>query len=200
MHNIYLKLKAFKKQVMSLILKSRFAKPAIISIGVLSITLLSVIIFSKDGISAKLEKPWEKVCEESNDEKKCRIVQTQFLSKLVDGKQQAVGRVLGLTILYVKDETGNDVPYMSISLPLGVDLRRGAVLKVDKNGKDIPLQFLQCNGSGCDSSIKLDEDLIKSFKQGKNITFGFVPWGSNNVTLVNASLVGFTKAFKSIRP
>jgi invasion protein IalB len=166
--------------------------------GIVSVAAISMTVLLQNGITAKVESAWEKVCEES-DKDVCSIVQKQFLTKEVDGKKQAVGQILSLAVVYVKDETGDKRPYMSLSMPLGVDLRPGALMRIDE-GKEIPLAFLQCTQAGCASSIQLDDALLKEMKRGDNIDVGFLPWGSTGTQAVKASLGGFTKALRSIRP
>ena len=110
-----------------------------------------------------------------------------------------MGKILGLAVIYVlAPKSKKREPYLSIQMPLGVDLRRGAVLRVDK-GKEIPVQYLRCTNSGCDASLKLDSEILKALKAGNGLLVGFLPWGTNKTTVVNASLKGFTKAFKAIK-
>jgi len=139
---------------------------------------------------------WQKICGNANKAETCRISQQLFISqKGKDGKQKAGGRILGLTVLYAGEKRA---PHLSISLPLGVDLRPGAVLKVDK-GKDIPVQYLRCTQAGCDASLKLDDTYLKALKAGNNLLVGFRPWGSGKTTVLKASLTGFSKVFKGLK-
>lgn len=169
----------------------------LIGLSAVGIILISLLI--ENGLTAKVESAWEKVCSGPDEKAACSIVQRQFLTKVVDGKKQAVGKILSLAVVYVRNDKEEQYPYMSLSMPLGVDLRAGAAMKVDE-GKEIPLQFLQCTNLGCDSSILLNDELLQKLKKGSKLTVGFLPWGSNKPTAVNASLSGFTKALKSITP
>lgn len=167
-----------------------------------SFAILSVIFtaFLGNATAIAADQPlWNKACVEDAKPETCRISQQLFLNKKVDGKMKQVGRVLGLTILYLPDaKKKTRIPYMSIQMPLGVDLRPGAVMKVDNN-KEIALQYLQCTGKGCDASVELDASLLRAIKAGNGMKIGFRGWGAQKVTAVNVSLKGFTKAFAQIR-
>ena len=150
-------------------------------------------------LAAQKTSPWKLICADGLKPETCRITQTLFLSKKIQGKQRAVGRILGLTVIYVPAPKSKiREPYLSIQMPLGVDLRRGAVLRVDK-GKEIPVRYLRCTKSGCDASLKLDSRFIKALKAGNGLLVGFLPWGGNKTTAVKASLKGFSKAFNVLK-
>ena len=79
-----------------------------------------------------------------------------------------------------------------------MDLRPGAVLRVDE-GEEIAVPYLQCTQAGCDASIKLEAKLLWAMKQGEQFLVGFRAWGSDQTNVVNASLIGFTKAFQGLQ-
>lgn len=167
-------------------------------------TLLSLCVFvacllAVSSVQAQAKPAWEKICVDAKKPNTCRISQVLFLTKMVEGKQQTLGRILGLTIFYADDvKAKKRNPYISIQMPLGVDLRPGAVLRVDE-GQEIRLPYLQCTGAGCDASLPLDSKLLKSFEAGKSIRVGFRAWGAEDVNVVEASLIGFTQAFNGIK-
>ena len=142
---------------------------------------------------------WQKLCNDPEKAETCRITQQLYLSQEgEDGKQQTAGRILGLTVLHVThSKTNKRQPYMSVQMPMGVDLRPGAVLKVDQ-GKDIPVRYLRCTQAGCDASIHLDPGLLAALKAGNDLFVGFRPWGSDQTTVLKASLKGFSKAYASL--
>ena len=165
---------------------------------IIAAILTAGLMFPLD-LAAQEESAWKLICADGLKPETCLINQTRFLSKKIQGKQRAVGRILGLTVLYVANpKSKKREPHMSIQMPLGVDLRRGAVLRVDK-GKEIPVQYLRCTKSGCAASLKLDSRFIKALKAGNGLLVGFLGWGGNKTTVVNASLKGFAKAFKILR-
>mgnify|MGYP001407910500 CR=1 FL=1 len=161
--------------------------------------LTAGLMFPLD-LAAQEESAWKLICADGLKRETCRITQTRFVRKKdIQGKQRTGGKILGLAVIYVPNlKSKIREPYLSIQMPLGVDLRRGAVLRVDK-GKEISVQYLRCSKSGCDASLKLDSEILKALKAGNGLLVGFLPWGANKTTAVNASLKGFTKAFKAIK-
>lgn len=148
---------------------------------------------------AQNKAQWPVVCSDPTNPQTCRMVQIHYATKVVEGKTENLGKVLALTVLYVaKPETKKRIPYMSIQMPLGVDLRSGAVVQVDKN-KEIQMPYLQCTNAGCDASLELNSKLLRSILAGIEIRVGFKAWGGTGVSLVKASLKGFTKSFRKLK-
>ena len=138
--------------------------------------------------------PWRKICSPAAQEPSapakptCRIVQQLYLNKKgEDGTQKTAGRLLGLAVFHQKDPaTKKRITYLIVQTPLGVDLRRGAVLKVDE-GQDVPLQYIQCTGAGCDAGLELAAPLLQAFKKGNRLLVGFQPLTTSKVAVVEAS-------------
>ncbi len=142
---------------------------------------------------------WERGCVDENDASTCRIAQNLFLERDVDGKKERIGRVLQVIVLYSgHPETNERVPFISMNLPLGIDLRPGAVVKID-NGPERTFQFLQCVNDGCAISSVIDNEFLAQLRKGAQINVGFRVWGNSETTVVPASLIGFTRAFNSIQ-
>ena len=140
---------------------------------------------------------WRLRCDDSANATTCRMNQELFLQRQVEGEQRTLGRLLNLTVLYL-ESGGERVPFMSLQMPLGVDLRPGAVMRVD-DGPETPLEFLRCTESGCDASAHITPELLQQMRAGNRLRVGFRPWGSEQVTAVDASLIGFTAAFAELR-
>ena len=87
---------------------------------------------------------------------------------------------------------------MTIQLPLGVDIRPGAVIQIDKN-KELILPYLRCTNMGCDVSMVLNKKMLRSILSGIDLRIGFRAWGSNQTNVVTASLSGFTKTFRRLK-
>jgi invasion protein IalB len=149
--------------------------------------------------SAQGQGPWATICVDEQKRDTCRIKQELFLNQEVDGKTQNVGRILALTVLKVTEgDPSVRNAYLSLEMPLGVDLRPGAVVRVDE-GPEIPIPYLQCTQAGCAASIFLGPEVLLAFRAGNVLSVGFRPWGSSQVQAVQASLTGFTRAFAGIR-
>ena len=164
--------------------------------------IVALLILSVAAVTARAQSPnvWERVCENGNDAQSCRITQELFVTQTgADGTGQMAGRILGLHVLYaVEQTTGRWLPYLSVQMPMGVDLRPGAVLKVDR-GVDIPIQYLRCTEAGCDASIQLQPPLLQALKAGKELFVGFRAWGSDETTVLSASLIGFSRAYAALQ-
>ena len=165
--------------------------------SVVALLALSMAAVSAGAQSANV---WERVCENGNDAQSCRITQELFVTRTAaDGTEQVAGRILGLHVLYaVEEPTGQWLPYLSVQMPMGVDLRPGAVLKVDQ-GADIPIQYLRCTEAGCDASIQLQPPLLQALKAGNELFVGFRAWGSEETTVLSASLIGFSSAYAGLQ-
>ena len=140
--------------------------------------------------------PWSVVCAEANNPQTCRIQQNLFVEKTVQGKQERVGQLLSLTVLYAGETTRST--FLVIRLPLGVDLRPGMVLRID-TGDEITAPYLRCTKDGCAVQVPLTAQLVALMKKGLKLQVGFRPFGSSKTVVVDASLTGFTKAFGQIR-
>ncbi len=159
----------------------------------------AVFLIGSSVVEAASQPVWQKVCVDRSNPKSCRITQQLFLKKNVNGEEKIVGKILKLSVVYVLNKkTEKREPHLILQMPLGIDLRVGAALKIDK-GKEIPLQFLQCTKAGCDTSLKLDNQLLQSLKAGIDLNVGFKAWGSNQTTVIKASLKGFTRSFSALR-
>jgi len=142
---------------------------------------------------------WIRLCEDESDPNSCRIVQNLFLERDVDGQKQRLGRILQIIVLYASNrDTGQRELHISMNLPLGIDLRPGAVVMID-DGEEFQLPFLQCVNDGCAVSRLIDEDLLNQLRLGTQLKVGFRAWGNEAVTIIPASLIGFTRAFGSIQ-
>ncbi len=164
------------------------------------IILVSLSIAWATSASAQSGNVWKTVCTDTQKPETCRISQQIFLTKQSkSGEKKVAGRVLGLSVLYATGtKTQKRGPYLSISMPLGVDLRPGAVLKID-DGQDISVKYLRCTKAGCDASLPLTSAVLHSMKQGNTLFVGFRAWGDKKVSVLKASLKGFTKAFQKIQ-
>lgn len=142
---------------------------------------------------------WERGCLDENDDNSCRIVQNLFLERDVDGTKERIGRVLQVIVLYSgHPETNERVPFISMNLPLGIDLRPGAVVKID-DGPERNFPYLQCVNDGCAISSMLDGELLEQMQLGNQLFVGFRAWGNMETTVIPASLIGFSRAFNTLQ-
>lgn len=165
--------------------------------GILALMLAALAAVHAGPARTQEAPSWQLRCADTNDASTCTMNQELFLQQTVDGELQTVGRLLNLTVVYLN--VGEErVPFMSLQMPLGVDLRAGAVMRVDEES-ETALEFLRCTEAGCDSSARVTPELLAQLRAGGVLQVGFRPWGSEQVTAVEASLIGFTAAFGQLR-
>ena len=87
--------------------------------------------------------------------------------------------------------------YAIIMLPLGLNIQSGAIIKAD-DGEYTPLIIQTCTNEGCRSVGQVSKDLLWGFRQGKVLKVAFVPFRSTKTLVVEASLTGFTAAYKAL--
>ena len=87
--------------------------------------------------------------------------------------------------------------YTIIMLPLGLSFQSGVIMQAD-GGESTPLTIQTCTNDGCRSVARISDDLLWGFREGKLLKVGFVPFGSTQTVVVEASLTGFTAAYKAL--
>ena len=87
--------------------------------------------------------------------------------------------------------------YAIVMLPLGLKLQSGAIIKADE-GEYSPLIIQTCTKEGCRSVSPVSKDLLWGFRQGKVLKIGFIPFRGTKTMVVEASLTGFTAAYKAM--
>ena len=115
---------------------------------------------------------WELLCNKGNATD-CRAVQTQNYSD-----DTTKGRLLQALLATDKGRT-----FAVLTLPFGVDLRAGSVIKIDE-GAEVKVAYTTCLPDGCQSVVELDESLQGQIIAGKVMKVGFRPWGGDDKTLV----------------
>lgn len=114
-------------------------------------------------------KQWAAQCEiGSNGEENCHIFQNLVLAENADQKQ-----VLRMSLGY---PSGSGQPVAQFLMPLGIWLPRGMTLAVD-DGEPQNFPILVCGSNGCQTTLRVQPDLIEALNQGKQLT----------VTLFNAN-------------
>ena len=99
---------------------------------------------------------------------------------------------------YKLSEENQLVPVIFINLPLNVDLKKNPLVKIDD--KDIfNMTYTHCNKKiGCATSLRLNDDVIKLFKEGKEIKVILAAYGNNKNMSITFPLKGFTKSYKKM--
>ena len=145
--------------------------------------------------AAEGEAPWSVNCADANNAETCQMQQTLFADQMVEGQQKRLGQLLSLTVLYAGEEARR--PLLVMKLPLGVDLRPGMVLRID-NHEEVKAPYLRCTNDGCEVQVELTAELVAQLKKGQKLQIGVRPFGSSQLIIIDASLIGFTRAFNRL--
>ncbi len=177
--------------------KKDFLITSIVGLLIVAAAATLLFLFMRSDANAN-KHGWKTLCAEESKPETCRINHRIVAQQEVDGTTTPIGNLLNLNVLYVQEQpSGTRVPYMSLQLPLGLDLRPGAVLRIDET-EEIKLQYLQCTVNGCETSLRLSPALIDQLKRGKHIFIGVRPWGTETTTVITVSLLGFTASFEAL--
>ena len=87
--------------------------------------------------------------------------------------------------------------YTIMMLPLGLSFQSGVIMQAD-DGDPTPLTIQTCTNDGCRSVAPVSDGLRWGLRQGERLKVGFVPFNGTQTIVVEASLTGFTAAYKAL--
>ena len=175
--------------------------------------ILTYLLLAPITSSAEVnDKKWTKECDKVN-KKICLIAVNSQMSIPDSDKKQTIATALiqigttterkmdlvdGEEKTYKLKEENKLVPVLTIRFPLNVDLQKKPLIQVDKkNVLNIP--FTHCNAQiGCNSTTAINDEVIKLFKSGKELTLIMAIYRSKNNMNVRLPLKGFSKAYDSL--
>ena len=175
--------------------------------------ILTLLLLAPITSSAEVgDKKWTKECAKNN-KKSCVIAINSQVSIPDSDKKQTLATAiiqLGTTTerkmdlvdgeekTYKLKEENKLVPVLSVRFPLNVDLKKQPLIQIDKkNVLNIP--FSHCNANeGCVTRISINDEVIKLFKSGKELTLITGIYRSKNNMTINLPLKGFSKAYNSL--
>ena len=175
--------------------------------------ILSLLLLAPITSSAEIgDKKWTKECAKDN-KKSCAIAINSQVPIPDSDKKQTLATALislgstterkmdlvdGEEKTYKLKEENKLVPVLTIRFPLNVDLKKQPLIQIDKkNVLNIP--FTHCNPKdGCVTQTVINDEVIKLFKSGKELTLVMLPYGSKDNMSINLPLKGFSKAYKSL--
>ena len=116
----------------------------------------------------------------------CQMMQVRFVEKT---KQ----RVLGVWLVYMPSQ---DVNYMEIAVPLGVELQNGLVLNTDTYKSGV-LKFTRCDAAGCYVGGTIGKEIVDSLGRATKATVQVIMVNGKryNFTL---QMDGFSEAHKAL--
>jgi invasion protein IalB len=158
------------------------------------------------------DKKWTKECAKNNkkscliainhqlaipDSDKKNILVTAFI-RLGSTTERKMDLVDGEEKTYKLKEENKLVPVLILNLPLNVDLKKQPLILIDKE-KSFNIPFSHCNAKeGCVISIVINDEIIKLFKSGKELTLAMAIYGGKDNISINLPLKGFSKAYDSL--
>ena len=175
--------------------------------------ILTALLLAPVTSSAEIgDKKWTKECAKDN-KKSCLIAINSQVPIPNSDKKQSLATVLiqlgttterkmdlvdGEEKTYKLKEENKLVPVLTIRFPFNVDLQKKPLIQVDKkNVLNIP--FTHCNAQiGCNSTTAINDEVIKSFKSGKELTLVMGVFRSKDNLTVTLPLKGFSKAYDSL--
>ena len=175
--------------------------------------ILTIILLAPISSSSEIgDKKWTKECDKDNkkscliainnqipipDSDKKRTLVTAFIS-LGSTTERKMDLVDGEEKTYKLKEENKLVPVLTIKLPLNVDLKKQPLIQIDKK-KVLNIPFSHCNANeGCVSQISINDEIIKLFKSGKELTLAIGVYRATDNMIINLPLKGFSKAYDSL--
>ena len=175
--------------------------------------ILTILLLAPITSSAEIgDKKWTKECRKDS-KKTCIIVINSQMALPGSDKKQIVATAIisigsnterkmdlvdGEEKTYKLKEENKLVPVLTVRFPLNVDLKKQPLIQIDKkNVLNIP--FTHCNAKeGCVTQISINDEVIKLFKSGKELTLIMAIYRSKNNMNVRLPLKGFSKAYDSL--
>jgi invasion protein IalB len=175
--------------------------------------LLTVLLLAPITSSAEInDEKWTKECTKDNkkscliaidsqiaipDSDKKQTLATAFI-QLGSTTERKMDLVDGEEKTYKLKEENKLVPVLTVRFPLNVDLKKQPLVQIDKkNILNIP--FSHCNANeGCVTQSVINDEVIKLFKSGKELTLITGVYGAKENMKIDLSLKGFSKAYDSL--
>ena len=175
--------------------------------------ILTVLLLAPITSSAEVgDKKWAKECGKVN-KKICLIAIKNTMDIPDSDKKQTLATVMvqltstterkmdlvdGEEKTYKLKEENKLVPVLTVRFPLNVDLKKQPLIQIDKkNVLNIP--FTHCNAKeGCNSSVAINDEVVKLFKSGKELTLIVGIYRAKNNINISLPLKGFSKAYDSL--
>ncbi|VAV90092.1 Invasion associated family protein [hydrothermal vent metagenome] len=112
--------------------------------------------------------------------------------------RESAGNPVAEISIFRLPEGGQAIAGATVVVPLGTLLTKELKISVD-GGRAKSFSYAFCNPTGCFSRIGLTADDVAAFKQGAAANLVIVPAQAPDQTItINASLDGFTAAFKNV--
>lgn len=133
----------------------------------------------------------------TNENKEMQTIATAFV-QIGLSKQKKMNLINEDDQTYKLTEENKNIPVLFVNLPLGTDLQKQPLIKVD--GKNLGNLFYNtCNNiDGCRTNVAINENIIDLFKKGKNMTVVVNIFGSSKNFEINFPLKNFSKSYTKL--
>ena len=158
--------------------------------------ILTALLLAPITSSAEIgDKKWTKECAKDN-KKSCVIaIESQAAIPDSDKKQTLATAIIQLATTVEENKL---VPVLTVRFPLNIDLKKKPLVQIDKK-KVLNIPFTHCNANeGCVTQISINDEVIKSFKSGKQLTLVMGVYRSEKKLKIDLPLKGFSKAYDSL--
>ncbi|MFO8152263.1 invasion associated locus B family protein [Thioalkalivibrio sp.] len=127
---------------------------------------------------------WQVLCEDTPAGETCFISQAAADDSGEPVMQIMVGRIEGDNV-------------MVVYLPLGLDLRPGMLFRI---GEDLQREFpfQTCLPNGCRVVAPVDPEMLAAMRAGTTFLIGVRPLESDQVAVIEGSLMGFSAGFQEV--
>jgi len=134
--------------------------------------------------SGTTHQDWQVLCEDTPVGETCFISQAAADDTGEPVMQIMVGRLEGENV-------------MVLYLPLGIDLRPGMLFQIgDDLRREFPFQT--CLPNGCRVIAQVDDEMLAAMRAGTTFLVGVRPLESEQVAVIEGSLMGFTAGFREV--
>jgi invasion protein IalB len=175
--------------------------------------ILTVLLLAPITSLAEInDKEWTKECTKDN-KKVCVIAINSQMAIPNSDKKQTIATALiqlgttterkmdlvdGEEKTYKLKEKNKLVPVLTVRFPLNVDLKKQPLIQIDKkNVLNIPFSYCNAN-EGCVTQISINDEVIKLFKSGKELTLAIGVYKAKDNLIINLPLKNFSKSYASL--
>lgn len=168
--------------------------------AVLWAAVASPFLFSEAFAEPEIGKTygdWTIACTEASKERprKCFARQVQVHRAEEEGEQGPKQRLIDARVGFIGP---NGEPALVTTLPLGISIRAGVALRIDKQ-KPIPLQLEFCTRAGCQAVTILDGKTLKALQMSHALSVRFAPRASRNIVSIRLSPKGLFTAVEALK-
>lgn len=162
-----------------------FRKLRLLSIGLLTLSLLSMNAHAAGNIQGKRFQDWGGNCQITDQGRHCYLEQV-----LHDGQQKVMISVIG----YIP---GQKIPSMAFELPPNIHLAAGFTLNLDE--RPITRFKGKCTQQRCTASFQLTPQILQKFQKGQAASLNYLSTPNKRPVNLPLSLMGITAGLAALK-